>query len=53
MLNLSRNDLTEKSIYAMIRARRDGHLQCLKSLMIGQNRIIERKIKELLEEMKR
>jgi hypothetical protein len=49
MLNVSRNELTEKSIEFLLNLRKEGGLRSLKSLMIGQNKIIERKNKEILD----
>lgn len=53
MLNLSRNELTDKSLEAIMQARKNGGLSNLKSLMIGQNRIVERKNKDIFEELKK
>jgi len=53
MLNVSRNELTEKSIEFLLNFRKEGGLRSLKSLMIGQNKIIERKNKEMLDEFRR
>ena len=45
MLNISKKDLTEKTLQNIIDKRRSGDLKALKSVMIGQNKIQERKNK--------
>lgn len=53
MLNLSRNELTERAVECILNVRKGGGLKLLKSLMIGQNKIVERKNKEMFEELRR
>lgn len=47
MLNLSRNELTERSLECILDVRRGGGLRLLKSVMIGQNKIVERKCRDM------
>ena len=39
MLNISKNELTEKSLESIVRMRKNGELPNLKSIMLGQNKI--------------
>lgn len=43
MLNLSRNNLTDRSFERLLEWRRSGKMTSLKSLILGQNKILERK----------
>ena len=39
MLNISKNELTEKTLDTILANRKIGELRSLKSVMIGQNKI--------------
>lgn len=53
MLNISRNELTERALSTILKSKQEGMLSNLKSLMIGQNKIVERNNKDVIEELRK
>ena len=52
ILNISKNELSERVLDSILKSRKQGELPDLKSIMIGQNKIQQRKNKAKLEEIK-